>query len=136
MARDKYHGLVRKALEKEGWKITHDPLIVPIQISELEIDIGAEMIEAVRGKSLIAVEIKSFLNKSKLHDFYKAIGQYTFYAKALSYEAPERELYLAIPLNAYEYLFRDPISNEIIDELGIQMIIYNEENGKIKQWIT
>jgi hypothetical protein len=30
MARDKYHFQVREALEKEGWTITHDPLIIPI----------------------------------------------------------------------------------------------------------
>ena len=28
MARDKFHILVREALENEGWKITDDPLIV------------------------------------------------------------------------------------------------------------
>gem|GEM_PF-7061351 len=28
MARDKYHDLIIQLLEKDGWMITHDPLIV------------------------------------------------------------------------------------------------------------
>lgn len=29
MARDKYHGIVKRAMEKDDWLVTHDPLIVP-----------------------------------------------------------------------------------------------------------
>ncbi len=42
MARDKYHALVREALEKEGWKITDDPLIVEAGQRKIQVDLGAE----------------------------------------------------------------------------------------------
>ncbi|MBO0937633.1 hypothetical protein J2I47_13835 [Fibrella sp. HMF5335] len=46
----------------------------------LEIDLAAEQVLAAeRGKEQIAVEIKSFLSKSKLNDFYEAKGQYDVY---------------------------------------------------------
>lgn len=42
MARDKYHNLVRTALENDGWIITADPLTVRVGERNVEIDIGAE----------------------------------------------------------------------------------------------
>jgi hypothetical protein len=32
MAKDKYHDLVRLALENDGWTITNDPLRIPIML--------------------------------------------------------------------------------------------------------
>ncbi|MCB9297659.1 MAG: XisI protein [Lewinellaceae bacterium] len=55
---------------------------------------GAEkIIGAEKGTEKIAVEVKSFLGPSMLHDFYKAIGQFGFYYLALSEEEPDRTLY-------------------------------------------
>jgi len=42
MARDKYHDLIRRLLEEDGWEITHDPLFIKTLISKLEVDLGAE----------------------------------------------------------------------------------------------
>ena len=44
MARDKYHWHVRRALEKEGWRITNDPLSFSVGEVDMEIDLGAETI--------------------------------------------------------------------------------------------
>lgn len=62
MARDLYHQHARDALEKDGWSITADPLLVTFGTTNAEIDLAAErLIEASRGKEKIAVEVKSFL---------------------------------------------------------------------------
>ena len=62
MARDKYHNVVRRALEKDGWTITHDPLRYKIGSRKIEVDLGAEqLIGAEKGTEKIAVEIKSFI---------------------------------------------------------------------------
>lgn len=37
MAKDKYHNIVKRALEKEGWKITHDPFAFNIENEEIVI---------------------------------------------------------------------------------------------------
>ncbi len=77
MARDIYHQTVRNALEKEGWTIKNDPFILKMGGLRMEIDLAAEKtIIAQKGTENIAVEIKSFLGKSKLNDFYEAKGQY------------------------------------------------------------
>lgn len=59
-ARDVYHEVVCKALDKDGWLIT---------------------------------------------DFHAALGQYLNYEYVLEVRDPERELYLAVPLDAYEGFF-------------------------------
>lgn len=42
MAKDIFHETVKKALDKEGWKITHDPLTVKLTKRKVFIDLGAE----------------------------------------------------------------------------------------------
>ena len=58
--------------------------MVPAGKRELKIGLGTEvLLGAERGNEKIAVEIKSFLNLSHLHDFYEALGQFKFYWYAL-----------------------------------------------------
>ncbi|WP_395139941.1 element excision factor XisH family protein [Armatimonas sp.] len=43
MARDLYHALIRRALESDGWLITHDPLTLKYgEQTNLYVDLGAE----------------------------------------------------------------------------------------------
>jgi hypothetical protein len=68
MAQDIFHQIVKTALLKEGWEITHDPYLLETLATTLNIDLGAEkIIAAQREKDFIAVEIKSFLGK--IHTF-------------------------------------------------------------------
>ncbi len=61
MAKDMFHDAVKRALQKEGWLITHDPYPIKIGSIRLFIDLGAErVIAAEQGNDKIAVEIKSF----------------------------------------------------------------------------
>ena len=75
-ARDKYHLAVVKALIAEGWTITDDPLWLGYGSQEYYADLGAEQntIGAEKEGQKIAVEIKSFLNKSVARDLQNAIG--------------------------------------------------------------
>ncbi len=67
-AKDKFHDVVKTALQKDGWVITDDPLRVPIdRITNMYIDLAAEkLIVADREGDKIAVEVKSFLGASNL----------------------------------------------------------------------
>ncbi|MEY4936309.1 MAG: hypothetical protein RIS64_2668 [Bacteroidota bacterium] len=44
MAKDFYHTIVREALERDGWKITHDPFIIKSERlnARVEIDLALE----------------------------------------------------------------------------------------------
>ncbi len=77
-AKDLYHDAVVQALIADGWEITHDPLLLSYGGRNLFVDLGAERITvaAERGEQKIAVEIKSFLSPSPVHDLEEAVGQY------------------------------------------------------------
>ncbi len=50
MAKAFYHNHVKTALEKDGWKITHDPFAMLVDGVDYEIDLGAEeLIAAEKG---------------------------------------------------------------------------------------
>jgi len=76
-APDTYHEVVKHALIKEGWTITHDPYTLTFGQRNVFVDLGAErMLAAEKGQEKIAVEIKSFQGASDVRDLEMAIGQY------------------------------------------------------------
>ncbi len=74
--RDRYHYQAKRALERDGWTITHDPFALEIGEKGLLADLGAErLISAEKGLKKIVVEIKSFIGPSDVRDLEEAIGQ-------------------------------------------------------------
>lgn len=106
MAKDIYHDVVKEALIKEGWTVTHDPFTFKQGTIRLDIDLGAEIFTAEKGEEKIVVEVKSFLSKSKVTDFYEAWGKYNLYRKGLEKQGIERKLYLAVEQDIYDTFFK------------------------------
>ena len=90
-AKDIYHETVKNALIKDGWTITHDPLVLRWGTTDVYVDLGAEQLLAAekRGQK-IAVEIKSFVGRSDVDDLEKALGQYLLYHDILTQREPDR----------------------------------------------
>ena len=131
---DIYHNLVKTALQTEGWTITHDPYSLSAGGTELYIDLGAEkLIAAVRQNQKIAVEVKSFTGKSQITEFYSALGQYLTYQQGLKIVEPDRRLYLAIPKIAKDEVFSLAITQQLIAEFKIRLLVYSTK-GKIISW--
>jgi hypothetical protein len=60
MDRDLFHQVVKEALIKDGWNITHDPFPIDYGDVQMQIDLGAErLLGAAKDTQTIAVEIKS-----------------------------------------------------------------------------
>jgi hypothetical protein len=73
---------------------------------KVKIDIAAEkLIAAERDEEKIAVEIKSFISPSPISDFHTALGQFLSYRIMLENRDPDRQLYLAVPIEAYKTFF-------------------------------
>ena len=135
MAKDLYHDQVRKALEKDGWKITHDPYELTVDAVDYEIDFGAErLIAAEKAGHSIAVEIKSFMGRSTVNEFHRAVGQFNDYFVALEEYDPNRVLYLAIPENTWLSFFQKPIIQKSINRIGAKIIVYNPQTEIIILW--
>lgn len=134
-AQDVYHGIVRDALESDGWTITDDPLILDVDGTTVKIDLGAEeLLAAERNGRKIAVEIKSFLNPSAISDFHLALGQYLNYEYALEEREPERQLYLAVPSDAYDGFFTGRFAQQIVRRHSIRIVVFDPDQGIIVKW--
>ena len=136
MARDIFHTLVKEALEKESWIITHDPY--PLHTRKqggLSTDLGAEkVIIAERAEERIAVEVKSFVHISILHDFLIAVGQNYVYNKILSKNDPERVLFVALPAFVYHRIIKFEWAQEVVEDLGMKFILYDINLKTIVAW--
>ncbi len=135
-AKDFYHDTVKNALIKDGWRITDDPLILSIGKKNLFVDLGAEkLIAAEKSNQKIAVEIKSFIGASQVDDLEKALGQYILYNEILREKEEQRVLYLAIKLSAYEDIFEEPIGRLLLKRGLVNLLVFDEKEEAILQWI-
>lgn len=134
-AKDTFHAIVKTALQKDGWLITHDPYPLQAGSFNLAIDLGAEkVIAAQRGEQKIAVEIKSFLGPSKISEFYGALGQFIAYRAALQVQEKERTLYLAVSSNIYEQFFTTSFIQELVQQNQLYLLSYDIEQEVIERW--
>ncbi len=134
-ARDVFHDVVRRALEKEDWTITHDPLSLNFTDFSLMLDLGAKrLLGFERGSERIAVEIKGFGNASRIHDFHAMMGQYQNYRAALELREPDRQLYLAVPQALFDSFFQNELVQYSIKRNKVAILIYDHENEVIVQW--
>ena len=135
-AKDIYHKTVRIALEKDGWIITKDPLILKLGARDLYVDLGAEkLLAAEKDNQKIAVEVKSFLSPSLMADLENALGQYTLYYDVLACLEPDRILYLAIREQIYDTLFEEPIGKVLLENNRFRLVVFNEYQEEILRWI-
>jgi XisH protein len=137
MAKDVFHDIVRQALEKDGWLVTHDPYRLSALGREAQVDLGAEknFIAAEKGIEKIAVEVKSFLNPSFTYDFHLALGQYLNYILLLEEQEPNRQLYLAVGQHIYETYFNNLAVQKAISRYAIKVLVFDAQQQIIKSWI-
>ncbi|HBE21169.1 MAG TPA: fatty-acid oxidation protein subunit alpha [Cyanobacteria bacterium UBA11149] len=137
-ARYIFHEVVKIALQKDGWRITDDPLSLSVGGVSVSIDLGAErLIAAEREGEKIAVEVKSFLERtSAVSQFHIALGQFINYRGVLSRKEPDRVLYLAVPLTTYKTFFQLDFPKEMVSENRVKMIVYDVQREAIDRWIN
>ena len=134
-AKDIFHDAVKRALEKDGWVITADPLFLRFGGLEMYIDLGAERIFAAeRGKEKIAVEVKSFVAPSTATEFSTALGQFLKYQLALEEVEVDRLLYLAVPTDTYRDFFTLELPRLLVQRYQVHLIVYDPEEEVITQW--
>ena len=136
-AKDIFHEAFTHALMKDGWMITHDPLTIPFDGTELFVDIGAErLIGAERDGERIAVEIKSFLKPSPVQDLKEAVGQYVLYSDIMA-ESPVnvgRVLYLAVREETHRVVFGREQTQRLLRNRSIRLVIFDPEEEVIVEW--
>ena len=136
MAKDRFHDVVRTALEKDNWTITADPYEISIDDVDFEVDLAAEQLLAAQRKNQkIAVEVKSFISPSNISDFHMALGQFLNYRDALARIEPARQLYLAVRAPIYEGFFQRRFIIAAIERYQIRLVTYDVRQEVIVQWL-
>ncbi|MGK7877880.1 MAG: element excision factor XisH family protein [Xenococcaceae cyanobacterium] len=134
--RDRYHDVVRRALEKDGWLITDDPLRLRWGKQDMYVDLAAEkLLLAVKGEQQIAVEIKTFGGPSSIVDAQKCLGQYFIYLSVIKRLEPERKLYLAIHEEVYEDFFTGPLGEILLSDYKVSILVFDPDQEVITKWI-
>ncbi len=135
-AHDSIHDPVVRALQKDGWTITNDPLTLEFGDLYLFVDVGAERaVAAERGGERIAVEVKSFTNKSKVADLQQAVGQYAVYRSVLRRIEPAQALYLAVPSEAYDGIFSSQVGVAVRADFSLQLVVVDVAAEEVVSWI-
>ncbi|MCP4712783.1 MAG: XisH protein [Planctomycetes bacterium] len=137
MAKDIIHDAVKNALIKDGWTITADPYRIRYKGLTLFADLSAERpIAAKRDGHKIVVEIKSFIGRSFIVEFQRAIGQYEIYRGFLKLTVPEYQLYLAVSEFSYNRSFDDEAIQAVIEFTNVSLFVVNIEREEIVKWIN
>lgn len=135
--RDDLHLSLRCTLEKEGWTITDDPLILTLEQTLLKADLGAEkFFTAEKENHKIAVEVKDFDSASVISELEKTIGQLQLYKWALELQEPERQLFLAVSQAIYLKHFQKPIFQLVVNRNRINLIVYDSTKEVTLLWLT
>ena len=136
MVKDRFHDVVRIALEKEGWKITADPYEINVDDVDFEIDLAAEQLLAaeLEGRK-IAVEVKSFISPSNVSEFHTALGQFLNYRDALKKIEPDRQLYLAVRVPIYESFFQRRFIAAAAQRYQLRLVTYDVQQEVITRWL-
>lgn len=136
-ARDYYHDIVKAAIKKDGWTITHDPYRLKLARGKnLYIDLGAErLLAAEKGREKIAIEIKSFRRASEMKDLEEALGQFVLYEHLLNRYEPERKLYLAVSEEIRQSVFEEEAGTVLIEDQIIRLFSFNPTEEVIVKWI-
>lgn len=135
-ARDLYHDRFKHALINDGWTITDDPLRLTWGAKDMYVDLGAErVVTAEKSGRKIAVEIKSFLGASDVHDLERALGQYLVYHAVMARTEPDRVLFLAVHEDVFLEVFQEPLGQLLIEDYNVAMVVFDLHTETIIKWM-
>ncbi len=135
-AKVKIHDPVRRALEKDGWTITNDPMFLRFADESLYADLAAEqLIAAEKTTRKIAIEIKTFNNPSVVEELQKTVGKVRMYRYALQNIEPDRQLYVAVSETIRRDVFMDGLGAIMLQRDIERLVSIDLEKEEVVQWI-
>lgn len=134
--KDVFHDVVKKALQKEGWQITQEPLILDIAEPEISIDLAAEKFSDLsQATRKIAVSVKSFVRSTSLLKYQLVLVKFLNDRELLKRIEGDRSLYLAVPIQNYRRFLHEESLRNSLNEAQVKTIVFDPIEGKIDRWV-
>jgi XisH protein len=80
------------------------------------------------------VEVKSFTALSFVYEFHRVLGQLLNYQLGMEDFEPDRQLYLAVPLQVYIEYFHLSFVEKAVKRFKIRLVIFDENTQNIVKW--
>lgn len=131
-AKDIYHDAVVNALQKADWNINDEQVALDIGVRRLWLDLQVSSSDNTR-----LIEVKSFIySGSDIAYLMSAIGQYTLYQSILRRLTINYDLYLAVPVAAYQTLLQEPVGQSVIEYTSLNLLVYHPKEEMVEQWVS
>jgi hypothetical protein len=133
---DLYHDVVRDALRKDGWRITHTALQLKARAesSEGELWEGPWLI-ADKDERKIAVAVSSFVGHSSPADITQTWRQLALSRPRLHAMDADRVVYLAVRQATYSACFGGTEGDLLLAKERMQLIVFDPRAEVIVQWV-
>lgn len=132
---DTCHHQVVSALQKDGWLIDAEQVVISTEKRQGFVDVRAAREVNGTRQQVMFVEVKCFPDRnSTTQELYIAIGQYIIYRAIMVESETVIPLYLAVPDEVFEAVF-DSSVRWSIRESQIKLVIVDLDGEVIKKWI-
>lgn len=139
--KDLYHDMVRDALRKDGWRITHNPLPFPRRrkaaAAPAPVPDDAEeewLLAAEKDERKIAVAVKSFVGRSDPESLARELAHLARCRARLYTTALARPLYLAIRRATYEACFATQEEAQAAMPPSVLLLVFDPRTAEIVHW--
>ena len=135
-AQDLYHDVVRDALRKDGWRITHTALQLKTraEFGAGELWEGLWLI-ADKDERKVAVATSSFVGRSSPADITQTWGQLAFSRPQLHAMDSDRVVYLAVRQATYSACFGGTEGDLLLEKEHMQLLVFDPRTEVIVQWV-
>ena len=133
---DLYHDVVRDALRKDGWRITHTALQLKAraEASAGELWEGPWLI-ADKDERKVAVAVSSFVGRSSPEDILQTWRQLALSRSRLYTMDSDRVVYLAVRQATYSACFGGTEGDLLLEKEHMQLIVFDPRAEAIVQWV-
>jgi len=134
---DLYHDVVRDALRKDGWRITHTALQLKARAESRTRELweGPWLI-ADKDERKVAVAVSSFVGRSNLADLTQMWGQLELSRPQLHTMDSDRVVYMAVRQATYLACFGGTEGDLLLEKEHMQLIVFDPRAEAIVQWVS
>ena len=131
---DTNYPTIKRIIKKYGYSIFADPFTISFGGSNLEADLGIELLGAEKNNKRIVLELKSYTTKMLVPQYQRTFGQIAQYEFALARDKKPYDVYITIPVRIYRKMLNLGEYIPLLENKNIKYMVYNSTTGEIILW--